>query len=234
MESLDHDYKIYTTPRAGDETLHVKFFIDAVEDVKASKAAGRPIFKDVEWIDIRTPASRDAVIRPCRPDDYERFPQHYDLFKRRVGTNDEQLVGTPLSTWPWHGMTRSRVEELKHFNIRTVEQLAGTPDGLGQKLLGFQAMKQAAQAYLESVKTTAPVARLQAQLEQAIGKLAEQGLEIARLQARAHGLPEPKSTDVVIPMREQIEREMQAVKIEVEETDMAKSKKRKTPPPRRP
>lgn len=230
-ESLDHDHNIYTTPNAGDDTLLVRFFIDAVEDGAASKREGRPIYKDVEWVDIRVPGSRDAVIRPCRPEDYNRFPKHYDAFKRRIGKDSEAVVGTPLSTWPWHGMTRSRVEELKHFNVRTVEQLAGMSDGQGMKLMGFQQMKQAAIAYLETVKTTAPIARLQAQLEQAIAKITEQGVEIARLHAKSQGLPEPQAIDVAAPLREKVEQELMRIK---EENEMAKKKGKPKPVKPRP
>lgn len=230
-ESLDYDYNIHTTPNAGDETLLVRFFIDAVEDGAASKREGRPIYKDVEWIDIRVPGSRDAVIRPCRREDYTRFPRHYDAFRARIGKDDEPVVGTPLSTWPWHGMTRSRVEELKHFNVRTVEQLAGMSDGQGMRLLGFQQMKQAAAAYLETVKTTAPIARLQAQLEQAIAKITEQGVELARLHAKAEGRPEPQAIDVATPLREQVQRELLQIK---EESEMAKKKGKGKPVKPRP
>lgn len=205
MDSLDYDHKIHITPNAGDENLLVRFFIDAVEDQKASALAGRKIFKDVEWIDIRIPGNRnEIVIRPVRPigpqNDIDRFPRHYAAFKARIGKDAEQVIGTPLSAWPWAGMTRSRVEELKFLNIRTVEQLAGIPDSMGGKLMGFQAMKQAAAAYLESTKASAPIARLQAQLEAALLKIEEQGNTIAKMAAEKAGVP-VETVDAAAGMR---------------------------------
>ena len=192
MDSLDYDHTIHITPNKGDENLLVRFFIDAVEDTAETAKQGRKIFKDVEWIDIRIPGSRDAVIRPVRPkgpqNDIDRFPRHYSLFKARIG-NDEQVVGTPLAAWPWQGMTRSRVEELKFLNIRTVEQLAGMSDSLGMKIMGYHGMKQAAQAFLESTKATAPLLRLQALLDKALLKIEEQGTAIARMNAEKLGVP---------------------------------------------
>jgi hypothetical protein len=253
MEQLDHDYNVHITPGGGDDSLLVRFFIDAVEDTTASKLAGRPIYRDAEWIDMRAPGPRgEGVIRPVRKGDAERFPRHYAAFKARITKDAEEVVGTPLSTWAWQGMTRARVEELKFFNCRTVEQLANMPDNVGQQLMHFQQMKQAAKQYLDTVKLSAPIARLQVQLEQAMGKLAEQGLEIARLRAKQLGLPEPSAAEVVVPMRAQIERELETVRaetppaprrepppeplpepVQAQGVDMAK-RRTAPPPPRRP
>lgn len=181
METLDYDYTVHTTPNAGDDTLYVKFFIDAVQDTTASQEAGRPIFKDVEWIDIRAPGSRDHMSRPVRPGDAERFPKHYAAFKARVG-NEQKEIGTPLSTWAHAGMTRSLVEELKFFNIRTVEQLASVNDSAGGQLMGFHTLKTAAKAYMETAKVNAPLISLQLKLEDAMALIQKQAEDIAQLQ----------------------------------------------------
>jgi hypothetical protein len=191
METIDHDHTLHSTPNKGDETLLVKFFIDAVKDEKESRAAGRPIFKDAEWIDIRIPGNRDnVVIRPVRADDIQRFPRHYDAFKRRIG-GEEGMVGTPLAAWGWPGMTRARIEEMKYFNVRTVENIAGMADGLGQKIMGFQAMKTAAKEYLASSSSRAPMMQLQLKMEALMLKVDEQATTIARLIAEKSGAAAP-------------------------------------------
>jgi hypothetical protein len=191
METIDYDISVHSTPNKGDETLLVKFFIDAVKDEKASLAAGRPIFKDAEWIDIRIPGNRDnIVIRPIRPDDITRFPRHYDAFKKRIG-NEESVVGTPLAAWGWPGMTRSRIEELKYFNVRTVENVAGMVDGLGQKIMGFQGMKAAAKEYLAATASRAPLVQMQLKMEALMHKVDEQATTIARLIAEKSGAAAP-------------------------------------------
>jgi hypothetical protein len=256
MDQLDHDYNVHITPGGGDDSLLVRFFIDAVEDSAASKLAGRLIYRDAEWIDMRAPGPRgEGVIRPVRKGDAERFPKHYAAFKARVSKDAEEIVGTPLSTWAWQGMTRARVEELKFFNCRTVEQLANMPDNIGQPIMHFQQMKQAAKQYLETVKLSAPLARLQVQLEQAVAKITEQSVTIARLHAKVHGLPEPAAADVVVPMRVEIERELETIKaatppapvpppppspqpqpepLQAQGEEMAKKRKAPPPPRRRP
>jgi hypothetical protein len=162
--TLEYDYTVHSRTGADDEKLLVKFFIDATQDPAASKKEGRPIYKEVEWIDIRVPGDKDnIVVRPARQKDRERFPRHYAAFKQRQEDGKQELVGTPLSLWP--GVTPSQLKEFEFFNIRTVEQLSNAPDNLGQKFMGFNKLKQAAAAYIEATKSAAPVVNLQEQLD---------------------------------------------------------------------
>lgn len=132
--------------QGGDEHLAVKFFIEPLKNEARSAQEGRPIFEDVEWISIMAPGSRNEVRRPSRPGDVERFPQHYARFKARE--EQEVLDGTPLTEWT--GITRSQAEELKFWNIRTVEQLAACSDQNTQNFKGLVTLKQSAQQYLDA------------------------------------------------------------------------------------
>ena len=80
----------------GDEGLLVRFFLHAVEDQAASAREGRPVFVDLEHIEIKIPGNRKTgVARVARQRDIDRFPQHYAAFKNRV--ESEGLEGSPLS-----------------------------------------------------------------------------------------------------------------------------------------
>ncbi len=131
-----------------DDKLLVKFLYETKEDEQASREAGRPIFKEVEYIDIQVPGTRNRVNRPVRPSDKSRFPRHYQAFQLRQ--EQPQMDGTPLSEWP--GVTRSMAEELAFFKIHTVEQLAGMADVNTSNIKGAMFMKQKAQAYLDASK----------------------------------------------------------------------------------
>ena len=157
-----------------DDSLLVKFYIDTVQDDAATKEQGRPIFKEVEMIDIRVPGSRNNVVRVARPYDKERFPRHYAAFKNR--TSMEGIEGTPLAEWPI--ITRSRVEELAFLNIKTVEQLANMPDSNAQQVMGFYGLKQQAKDWLEKANG----------IEGMQQKLAERDQQIAALIARVEAL----------------------------------------------
>ena len=152
-----------------DATLLVKFFEKPVPDQAATKEEGRPMFKDVEFIEIRTPGNRDAVCRPARQRDIDRFPKHYEAYKDRIST--DHLEGTPLSEWA--PMARSRVEELAFHNVKTVEQLAGMPDSNVSQFMGMNVMKQKAQQWLQQAQDGKASAELHSELEKRDGEIAE-------------------------------------------------------------
>jgi len=145
MEGVSSIAPQATTMEPGDDALLVKFYLDTVRDIVASEEAGRPIFREVEMVDIRSPGSRNNVVRVARESDKNRFPKHYALFKNRVNT--EGVEGTPLAEWPL--VTRSQVEEMAFMNIKTVEQLAQIPDSKAGSMMGFYGLKQKATEWLE-------------------------------------------------------------------------------------
>lgn len=171
LEVLDYDYTVHTTNK-GDEALLVRFYMDLLQDMEASKKEGRPIYKEVEWIDIRIPGNKDnIVIRPVRPGDKTRFPRHYQLFQNRMAGAKEELVGTPLSLWPQ--VTVAQIKEFEYFNIRTVEQLAAIPDSAASKFPGINQLKQKAEEYLAMAAKKAPLAKMRNEIEELQATVAE-------------------------------------------------------------
>ena len=146
---------------AKDENLYVKFTIHPKQDLKKSAKAGRPIFLDTEYVQIMVPGDKSSMVnRPASQRDKDRFPRHYAAFKNNEG---EILEGTPLEQWP--GLTRSQVEEMKYFNIRTVEQLANLNDSQSQKFMGIAQFKKRAADFLEAAEGNAATERLNSELE---------------------------------------------------------------------
>jgi len=135
---------------AMDNKLHVRFYTRPMLQGTLSKEAGRPIYADVEHVNILTPGDKLSIIdRVASEDDKRRFADHYAKF--RAGKGDE-IIGTPLQAVPW--MTRSKVEEYKFFGIHTVEQLANANDNVGQKFPGFHADRTKSLAFLEATSGT--------------------------------------------------------------------------------
>ena len=146
----------------GDEKLFVKFLIQPKQNGKKSAKAGRPIFEDTEYVTIMVPGDKSSiVIRPCDQRDKDRFPKQYQAFKNNEG---DVLEGTPLEAWP--GLSRSQVEELKYFNIRTVEQLATLNDSQSQKFMGISVLKKRAADFLDAAEGNAVTERLNLELEE--------------------------------------------------------------------
>jgi hypothetical protein len=162
-----------------DEHLLVKFTLETKPDAAATLEQGRAIFKEVEYIHIQAPGSRNAVARPARPGDKERFPRHYEAFKRRI---EMPMEGTPLTEWPL--MSRSLVEELAYLGIKTVEQLANVSDTHISGKMGFANFKRQAQEWLEYADADAPSTKLVGQVEALEAQLAARDQTIEQLSRR--------------------------------------------------
>jgi hypothetical protein len=141
-----------------DAQLLVRFFYKDKENKAESALKGRPIFKEVEYCEIRVRGSRDAqACRPATYSDKNRFPRHYEAFKKRVEMPEE---GTPLAEWPQ--ISRSQIEEMSFLGIKTVEQVSLASDTSMGKMHGGYTLKQRAADWLKSSNATALIANNQA------------------------------------------------------------------------
>jgi hypothetical protein len=150
-----------------DDSLVVVFHQVPRQDQEASEKEGRPVFKDVEYIRIIVPGSRDHVDRPASDIDRRRFARRYAEYQQKQKAPSE---GTPLAEWPI--VTRSQVEELKFFNIFTVEQLAALNDAAAGNHMGIQALKRKAQDFIKKAKDDAPMNALRTEIEKKDAELA--------------------------------------------------------------
>jgi hypothetical protein len=164
-------------PRFKTEAVHLPF---------RSRTAGRPIYEDREFVEILIPGDRRSMaVEPVTDEHKTRWPDAYAAF--RAG-RETPLEGTPLADWPNSALTRSKVEELAYFNIRTVEHLAAVNDAqLGNIGMGARELRQAARAFLEVARTgTGPLERLVSEnlsLKDEVERL-ERALDEARIAAR--------------------------------------------------
>jgi hypothetical protein len=143
-----------------------------------TREAGRPIFDDIEIVEIRFPGMKDIKVYPATEFSHwdvdpetgaqikvtyaERFALQYRQFKARA---HQTKSGTPLD----HALflTEAKRAELRAQNVYTVEALA-IVDGQELKNLGpgGRELKNAALEYIEdSKKNNAPAMQMQAELE---------------------------------------------------------------------
>ncbi|MCA1807636.1 MAG: hypothetical protein LC687_07295, partial [Actinobacteria bacterium] len=124
---------------------------------------GRPIYAETDYIQIMQPGNKDSIVeRPARPADKQRFSKHWAAYESRVGA--PTMEGTPLEEWP--AISRSQVEELKFFNVHTLEQLVGMSDSNAQGIMGVNLLKERAQKFLEMAEASAAAEQLVAQQEE--------------------------------------------------------------------
>lgn len=143
-------------------------------------AAGRDIYRDVEYVQIIIPGQRDVVHRPATEEDRRRYPERYRAF--RENRDQDAASGTPLSTIPW--MSKALVEELRFFNCRTVEQLAAMTDENITRFPGIREYQQKARAFIEAAKGQAPLVRMQKEIEEKESRIAALEKQIADIVAK--------------------------------------------------
>lgn len=158
-----------------DMQLAVEFFNKAVENPRKTKAEGRPIFEDREYIRIRFPAdNKRELVANAHEMHYvshakqqmtyaQRFPANYDAFK--AASDAEFVQGTPLAELTI--LTEAKRAELRAQNIKTVEQLAGLPTAAMRRLgMGAQALVDGAKEYLTRASEHSEVTALRKRIEE--------------------------------------------------------------------
>ena len=172
MQQAEFNHNDFADTAEADKSLMVKFFYKERPDSAKSEELGRPVFKEVAYIELRVAGQRDVqACRPATVADKQRFPRHFDAFERRVEAPTE---GMPLSEWPQ--ITRTQAEELSFLNVKTVEQMATVKDSNISNMMGGYSLREKAQKWLEvndkqsvdreKEELRGQVAELQAQMRQ--------------------------------------------------------------------
>ena len=148
-----------------------------VEDKRASEEAGRVIMKQVAYIEIIVPGSRDRPIGPVNELHKKRFHEQWESFL--AGDSGDRIVGTPITEW--QGVSRTRAHELKANGFYTVELVAQCADDKLKKL-GNQpsALRHAAQQYIGGIDA---LALQRAENQKLMDQIAELTAAVAELKS---------------------------------------------------
>lgn len=191
----------------GQPQVVVSFDVRAKEDAKATEEAGRPIFKDVEYIEKRIPGdTKNVIVRPIEEADKKEYALQYRAWKEGLA---DPSNGTPIGELP--GISKSAAETLKHAGVRSIEDLSGLSDASCQALgAGTFKYRQQASDWIERAMGGAPDAKLRSELERRdsqidalkaqIAELAER-LGAARPDELAKALPAPVMPQVESPAK---------------------------------
>jgi len=157
----------YYVQHGSDKDLLVTFSnIPILQDYE-SQVQGRPIYKDVPYIEIVTAGNtKNRVHRAVKmqgdgvmPSDIERFPRQWDAFQRQA---EQVFEGTPITEYA--PVSKSQALELKAQNIHTVEHLAAVSDSVVDSIgLGGRKLRENARSWLEQAKSGSEITRLQAE-----------------------------------------------------------------------
>jgi hypothetical protein len=109
-----------------DSRLAVTFYKRSMKQDDESMAAGRPIFKEFDFIRICVPGDNLTEIDTYANEGHKaRFPRQWAHYQNQVG-NHETVIGTPIEEWTI--ISRSQADELKGVKFATVESVANASD----------------------------------------------------------------------------------------------------------
>jgi hypothetical protein len=155
-------------PETSEKGIFPRFYMRAVENKAKSKEEGRPIFQDVEYVEVIIAGDKNNKPHFKVTDEHKkRWPDQYNKFKDGI----EQIPdGTRLEEWP--RMTGSRAKELKAVGIFTVEQLAELPDTAIQGIgIGGRELVNEAKNFIDNKDDVSDLKKQNAELLKRIEEL---------------------------------------------------------------
>lgn len=167
----------FAEPKRGGKN-RVEFYLRPRPDKAATIREGRPIMRMVEYVRITGGDLRNMPDKPAHDGHRRQYAAQYQAFL--ANKSQDEASGTLLSSTAV--VAPERAEELKHFKVHTVEQLAELPDGtLAQMGLHTRKERERARDYLKAASGFAPVAQLRAEMESKEARIEELERRLALL-----------------------------------------------------
>lgn len=157
------------------------FFIEPVQDAKATEEAGAPRFIEQERVRIIVAGDMlNQAVSPVTPEIQERFSDAYNRWKK--GRQENHIDGTPLRAWPL--ASAAQIMEWAAVNILSVEHLAAVSDTNINRLADGRIWREKAIAWLASAKDGAAASKFAAENERLRDDLAELRRTVETLSAQ--------------------------------------------------
>jgi hypothetical protein len=168
-----------------DSRLQVRFYKKPVHQEQESMDAGRPIYKEFDFVHICVAGDTLTEIDTFALQQHKtRFPIQWANYMNRVGANDQEVVGTPVSEWPL--ISKSQAEELRAMKFFTVEAIASASDQQLQRMgmaagMSPYAFRDKAKAFLNLATSSAETDKREQEINALKEELAKKDLETAKM-----------------------------------------------------
>lgn len=154
--------------QGADARLAVQFYKRSIKQEDETIAAGRPIFKEFDFVKIMVPGDALTEIDTYANESHkQRFPRQWAHYQNQVGDHND-FIGTPLEQWTQ--ITRSQAEELRGLKFPTVESIANASDLQLQRIgmaagMSPVAFRDKAKAFLNLATEVGNINQREAELE---------------------------------------------------------------------
>jgi len=146
----------------------------------------RPIFQERIFLKKLVPGDNTLTIdRPMRQQDVEDYPVEWARFEQK---KEATVAGTPIEVW--NAISETQKAEFKALNIFTIDQFAQLADIAGNKIMGFNDLREKARAFIAASQDSQMFDKIRAETEK---KLQAQDVEMAELRAMIAELTAKKS-----------------------------------------
>ena len=173
--------------QGADSRLQVRFYKRPVQQEAETLEAGRPIYKEFDFVHICVAGDTLTEIDTYVLNSHKvRFPIQWANYQNRVGANYEEVVGTPVSEWPL--ISKSQAEELRALKFHTVESIAGASDQQLQRMgmaagMSPYAFRDKAKSYLNLASDSAETDKRAQEINNLKEELAKKDEENAKIKA---------------------------------------------------
>jgi len=170
-----------------DSRLQVRFYKRAIKQEQESLDAGRPIYKEFDFVHICVAGDSLTEIDTYALANHKvRFPIQWAHYQNRVGADDQEVVGTPVSEWPI--VSKSQAEELRALKFHTVESIAGASDAHLQRMgmaagMSPYAFRDKAKAFLNLATNAAETDKRESEINSLKEELAKKDQETVKIKA---------------------------------------------------
>jgi hypothetical protein len=181
-----------------DSRLAVTFYKRSMKQDDESLAAGRPIFKEFDFIRICVPGDALTEIDTYAQESHKsRFPRQWAHYMNQVG-NQEAVIGTPIEEWTI--ISRSQADELKGIKFATVESVANASDLQIQRIgmiagMNPYSFRDKAKAFLNLADQVGETN----QREEELAKLRQENAAI-KMEAEARAAKQQQQIDALMAM----------------------------------
>ena len=146
----------------------------------------RPIFQERIFLKKLVPGDNTLTIdRPMREQDIEDYPVEWARFEQK---KEATVAGTPIEVW--NAISETQKAEFKALNIFTIDQFAQLADIAGNKIMGFNDLREKARTFIAASQDSAIFDKIRAETDK---KLQAQDVEMAELRAMIAELTAKKS-----------------------------------------